>query len=890
MAADQAFADILALPEDAAYPRVISFARRFGEAHIALAMHAAFPLGLSPELLHLLRVNLVPEAPFIAEADLLLSALCREAGEGLYEMDAATRELLLEELVSDPEFGPDQLFRTAEFLLAYAERALGQTTGPDLRRFLSTQRWAALAQLQPEQASGELMDALSSAVREDDTSRAIRLVRITDALAAPLAGQRELTALAADLRGRLRSQVSGSATERKARPAPAGAHRLVTAKVVVLGDSGVGKSGLSMVLAGHTYELTASTHGVRLYRWDAQEVAMPGGDVLTREIILWDFAGQPGYRVFHQQRLEGVSAALIVFDPLSQPDPLPSVRSWARALAQERGMEGPAAVPPKIYLVAARMDRGRLAVSPERIRAIVDDLDLNGYFETSAKEGQGIAELAQAIGAGIAWDELPMVIADGLFRSIRQFLLDEREQGRVLGTTDELFGSFTETRPDVADDDQSRAAFETCLRSVESDGLVRRLHFGDLVLLQPELLDDYAQTMLLAARAESDGLGLISEDQAERIAVERSGDPARHGLLWIAAIEELLQQDIVLRENDEHGEVLIFPSEVTREHPGLPEGPGIKVAFTFQGAPQTIYACLAVRLAHSGLFREAGLWRNAAFYTAATDGTCGIHIRETEEGRGELAVFCDEPTGPAARSQFEAYVADYLESKARPGTLQRIPVCQTCGYILPADVVQRRLDRGNTSANCPVCENRISLLGEELSADTAEAVAEMKRNAEDHRDRDVSAIRLRGKVETRDYDVFLVYNSKDRPAVMAIGERLRERGILPWLDIWEIRPGLRWQEQLERQLSSIKSAAVFIGARGAGPWQALETDTLLREFVRRSRPIIPVILEGRAGNPPLPDFLDFYHVVDMRNPVPDPFDQLVWGVTGTRPGAESSAL
>ena len=45
-------------------------------------------------------------------------------------------------------------------------------------------------------------------------------------------------------------------------------------------------------------------------------------------------------------------------------------------------------------------------------------------------------------------------------------------------------------------------------------------------------------------------------------------------------------------------------------------------------------------------------------------------------------------------------------------------------------------------------------------------------------------------------------------------------------------------------------------------------ETLLGEFVKRDKPIIPVILEGRVGNPRLPAFLDSWHKVDMRIPTP----------------------
>jgi hypothetical protein len=134
-----------------------------------------------------------------------------------------------------------------------------------------------------------------------------------------------------------------------------------------------------------------------------------------------------------------------------------------------------------------------------------------------------------------------------------------------------------------------------------------------------------------------------------------------------------------------------------------------------------------------------------------------------------------------------------------------------------------------------------------------------------------------------DYDVFMCYNSKDERKVIAIGARLKERGILPWIAPWELRPGTRWQKELRKHLRSIKSAAVFIGERGPGPWQELEVEIALVELIRDGRPVIPVILEGRRGNPRLPDFLDLLHRVDMRQPDPDPFEMLVYGITGQKP-------
>ena len=187
-----------------------------------------------------------------------------------------------------------------------------------------------------------------------------------------------------------------------------------------------------------------------------------------------------------------------------------------------------------------------------------------------------------------------------------------------------------------------------------------------------------------------------------------------------------------------------------------------------------------------------------------------------------------------------------------PGTLTRrqIRVCPSCDFVLPEDLIERRVKRGATTIQCPACEESILSLGEEPTARPEAALAEMNRSADDQRDRNVAEARLRGKIETRDYDVFLCYNSQDRERVKAVGEQLKDSGILPWLDVWEIRPGTRWQQELQKQIKSIKSAAVFIGPKGRGPWQDVEVESLLTQLVKRKCPIIPVILEGRPGPAP----------------------------------------
>jgi predicted ATPase/nucleotide-binding universal stress UspA family protein len=138
------------------------------------------------------------------------------------------------------------------------------------------------------------------------------------------------------------------------------------------------------------------------------------------------------------------------------------------------------------------------------------------------------------------------------------------------------------------------------------------------------------------------------------------------------------------------------------------------------------------------------------------------------------------------------------------------------------------------------------------------------------------------KIGAGEFDVFLCHNSQDKEAVKEIGKQLIKAGLRPWLDEWELRPGLPWMRALEEQISKIRSAAVFVGESGLGPWQDAEREAFIDEFRRRGCPVIPVILSGTEKTPALPLFLKQMTWVDFRKREPDPLRSLIWGITGER--------
>ena len=133
------------------------------------------------------------------------------------------------------------------------------------------------------------------------------------------------------------------------------------------------------------------------------------------------------------------------------------------------------------------------------------------------------------------------------------------------------------------------------------------------------------------------------------------------------------------------------------------------------------------------------------------------------------------------------------------------------------------------------------------------------------------------------FDVFLCHNSKDKPAVRALGQTLRAAGLRPWLDEWELEAGQRFRKELEAQLAKVPAAAVLVGADGMGPWQDLEIDALLIEMVGRGCRVIPVLLESCPAAPELPLFLRGLVWVDLRELAADPILKLIRGIRAALP-------
>ncbi|OLT60413.1 M15 family metallopeptidase [Moorena bouillonii] len=177
--------------------QIKSFKKRFGEAHLLLACHAAFPLAITPDLLYCIWAKFQQDVkgrgidiPWVAVTDLLFSGLWEEVGLEIYEMDATIREMLLNYLKDNHNFGEQRIKELSEFLLVYIQPQL-ESDDPDIQEFAKAQRWTAQAYLRPKASAKGLGLALSRAYQHDRDDL-IRIAAVLETLAEPLSKFKKL--------------------------------------------------------------------------------------------------------------------------------------------------------------------------------------------------------------------------------------------------------------------------------------------------------------------------------------------------------------------------------------------------------------------------------------------------------------------------------------------------------------------------------------------------------------------------------------------------------------------------------------------------------------------------------------------------------------------------
>lgn len=507
-------------------------------------------------------------------------------------------------------------------------------------------------------------------------------------------------------------------TSVRAAPPVEPTRRYVNAKVVLLGEGTVGKTSLAHRLIEDTYVVKDRTHGMNVWRLD---LALPLDATLEREALLWDLAGQEDYRLIHRLFLDETALALLLINP-QKDDPFAEAGDWLKALdtaaRNDAGQREAARL-----LIYSQTDVGGMKVSNAKIERFIQEQGFAAWLATSAKTGQNCSDqanaglpspLKQLIADSIPWDKLPWTATPRLLAELKNALLKMRD------TTDIRLLRFAELvqrlEQALPSEQFGESDVRTAVSLLANQGLARPLKFGDLVLLQPELLNGYAGAIIRSARAHKDEIGCVLEADIydpsfDFTGVKRLKHHSDEELLLRAMVQTFLDHSLCIAEDTPKGRHLIFPSQYRREK-DIPRTPDIFVSYTFGGEWQTVWTTLVVRLWYSQEFKHRELWRNAAEFESPQGYTLGLKIENRQgEGTATISLYFDHKVSDDLKVIFIEYVHRHLARYAYEVKRDRRYICLQCGKpIMDFETVRRRLQAKKSFITCQECDEKVPFI------------------------------------------------------------------------------------------------------------------------------------------------------------------------------------
>jgi GTPase SAR1 family protein len=669
-----------------------------------------------------------------------------------------------------------------------------------------------------------------------------------------------------------------------------------TARIALLGDSGVGKTGLGWRIAHGDFREHSSTHGQQF--WVVDRLGHTRLDGAQCEAVLWDLAGQPDYRLIHALFLDQADLGLLLFDPTNRERPLGGVEYWLRHLraatgrAVAAGKSATVAGAPTL-LVAARADRGTPTLTAAEIEAFRKRHEISGYAVTSARDNTGVPELIDEIKAALPWDRLTAVTTTRTFKRIKQHVLKLKEAAAaaLLLPPQELRRQLEASDRDwrFTDDEMM-----TAIGHLENHGYVlrlRRANGDEAIPSAPDLLVNLASSIVLEARRHERGLGLV--DEARLLA----GDyrfPELDGLsgldrstLLDAAASLFLRRNLCFRETLNDRTCLVFPSLINEKRPTADDrGLLDDASYLVSGAVETVYAALVVQLGYTNLFRSDAHWQNQAQYALEPGEICGFRQVDKHEGEIELVLSFSPGAGDDTRKLFQGAFERFL--KRREVKIGRLPMV-ACGNGHPQlrDAIRQAMDNSQKSFFCSKCGGQIPTPQiDEIGMPADRALDDAEGRANDRTRYEVALAwtkgfrRDRGDGDTKP-TCFISYAWGDRRHerwVEQLADYLQNADVAVIFDRWHNTPGTsitRFVERIE--------AAEFICAVGTPDYRSKDdtenTDPVLqaerrliktklrkRDAVRET--VIPLLYSGTQAEsfPPLFEdsvYLDFTKASDF---------------------------
>ncbi len=673
-----------------------------------------------------------------------------------------------------------------------------------------------------------------------------------------------------------------------------------TAKVVLVGDHSVGKSGLGWTLVHGKFKEQSSTHGQQF--WVLPQLGKLRDDGTECEAILWDLAGQPDYRLIHALFLDDVDLALVLFDSSNIGDPLHGVEFWLKQLKVGQG-DRQSELSNKqtgchTILVGAQADRGTPTLTSDDLEEFCRQRGISGYLSTSAKEGWGLEELTGRMKELIAWEDKPATVTTVTFKRIKDYVLKlkENQKGQpVIVSPQELRRQLeqTDARWEFTD-----AEMMTAVGHLENYGYVKRLRTSkgeERILLAPELLNNLAASFVLEARRNLKGLGSLEEKRLMAggysfTELEQLSQVERDILLDSAALL-FLEHNVCFRETDPLGgnSYLVFPELINLRKPMMEDEQTTEdsVAYAVSGAVENVYASLVVLLGYTQTFTRTNQWQRQARYVMGDGSICGFRQEGDRDGELEFVLYFGSHVPKAGQKVFEGLFESFL-ARRNLTVFRYEPVSCPNEHTINRAVVRERLRSVKGFAFCEECGEKAVLQKADepiqLTQTERRKVEEQRWFADRRTQFEQAIFQVMSYVKDKNIEspeCFISYawgdREKERWVERNLATDLQKAGINVVLDRWE---NDRAGKSVSRFVSRIAKSGIIIPVgtplyfekfenrvSDTGSVVASEVDLISQRLMgteAKKETVMPVLLDGEKETSLPPLMWDRVHR-DFRN-------------------------
>lgn len=575
--------------------------------------------------------------------------------------------------------------------------------------------------------------------------------------------------------------------------------RLFEAKVILVGQGGVGKTSIMRKLINLEYMITSneySTEGINIVNWKTTLPYMKSTMDFT--ICFWDFGGQEIYHATHQFFLTKRSLYLFVWQARMEDH---YVFDYWLNIIKLLSNSSP------VLVVMNKADLRIREIDQERLKEQFPNV--MGFYQVSAKTGKGMATLQQDILKHVA--QLPH-IGDTLPR-VWVKIRDRLEQLNQNYISYDRFISIC----DEEGLDQKRAKY---ISNYYHD-LGVFLHFRedlllqDIIILKPEWTTT-AIYQVLDNRKILETRGRLTTSHLKEIWKNYPADKHPHLLRLMEKFE------LVFRLGNSN--TYIVPELLSSDEPMVKEEPHqeyITLEYHYNFMPAGIITRFIVR--QSMNIDGNLLWRNGV-YLCYGDNRAKVLveplyllIRITVWGKDRRDILL------LIRNEFD-YIHKTLNN---PEVKELVPcICTECKisrepFFYDLNVLNHFMEKGKATIPCMKSTESISikslLEGYQIPTEA-----------------------------TWKWDVFISYSSKDHRIIIKLVEDFRKQDIRYWLDDEQILPGDLIVTKIEEGINNSR-ILLFCLSRNQldSGWSRYESQAIINKSLqkRTGQKICPLILD-----------------------------------------------